>query len=123
MNNITNDLALNFCNELFVYFETNSKMMWTEDDFVRFRLRELYKIKKMDEVKALLFQSKETPGEQCMLQLYIDLGKEFLEINHEEMAFYDEECNTVDYFYFCFLNDLCEKYVNLIQLNSEVQTS
>ncbi len=83
MNNITNDLALNFCNELFVYFETNSKMMWTRDDFVKFRLRELYKIEKIDDVKKLLLKSKETPGVLCMLQLYIDLGKEFLEINHE----------------------------------------
>ena len=121
--NITNDLALNFCNELFDYFENNSKMMWTEDDFVRFRLRELYKIKKMDEVKALLFESIENPGGQNLLPMYINLGIEFLKINDEEMAFYDEELNSTDYFYFCFLDDLCDKYVNLIQLNSEVQTS
>ncbi len=116
--NITNDLALNFCNELFDYFENNSKMMWTEDDFVRFRLRELYKIKKMDEVKALLFESKENPGGENLLPMYINLGIEFLKINDSEMAFYDEECNSTDYFYFCFLDDLCEKYINLIQLNS-----
>lgn len=121
--NITDELALNFCNEVFDYFEKNSTMMWTEDDFVRFRLREIYKIKKIDEVKALLVQYIQTPGDEYLVQMYIDLGIDFLRINKEPMLCYDEECNSTDYFYFCFLEDLCIKYINLIQLNSEVQTS
>jgi hypothetical protein len=116
--NITDELALAFINELFVYFES-SKMMWTRDDFVKFRLRELYKIEKIDDVKKLLIQSKETPGAHSLLQLYIDLGKEFLEINDQEMAYYDEECHSIDYFYFCFMDNLCEKYNSSL----EVQTS
>ena len=94
-------------------------MMWTRDDFVKFRLRELYKIEKIDDVKKLLLQSKKTPKNNCMLQLYIDLGIEFLKIKHEEMAFYDEECNAVDYYYFCFIENLCDKYNSIL----EIQTS
>ena len=41
--NVSDDLAYNFSNELFDYCKANSKMLWTRDDYVVFRLKELFR--------------------------------------------------------------------------------
>jgi len=109
------ELIYNFCNELFDYFEKNSTMMWVEDEFVRYRLRELYKIKKREDINNFLSRYN-ILDETDVIHEYINLGKDFLRINDSEMAFYDEETNSVDYFYFCFMDKLCVKYIKLIQI-------
>jgi len=109
------ELIYNFCNELFDYFEKNSTMMRVEDEFVRYRLRELYKIKKREDINKFLSRYN-ILDETDVIHEYINLGKDFLRINDVEMAFYDEKTNAVDYFYFCFIDKLCVKYIKLIEI-------
>jgi len=122
--NVSDDLAYNFSNELFDYCKANSKMLWTRDDYVVFRLKELFRNENMDVIKKLILcGSKDIETDEPGLDIYINLCKDIIEINREIMAFYDEEVNTLDYYLFKLIDDLCEKYGKLHQINLESQTT
>jgi hypothetical protein len=116
--NVSDDLAYNFANELFDYCKNNSTMLWTRDDYVVFRLRELFKIENINTIKKIILRgSKDIATTESDLNEYIDMCKDIIEIKREIMYVYDEDANSIDYYLFTFIDELCEKYGKSHQLS------